>query len=80
MANIDNTRRQIQTLAIAAGMALKDGSPIVIGGPKCPTAMKIIAVLLQKLPIHLRAIMQEPSGFIDADGSMSVEEFLLTHM
>ena len=37
-----NHRRQIlQRLAIAAGMTLSDGSPIVIGGPKCPSVSRI---------------------------------------
>jgi hypothetical protein len=36
-----HTRRQLQRLAIAAGMVLSDGSPIVIGGPKCPPMRKI---------------------------------------
>lgn len=34
-------RRQLQKLAIAAGMRLSDGSPIVVGGDKCPPVAKI---------------------------------------
>ena len=36
-----HTRRQLQRLAIAAGMKLKDGSTIVVGGNKCPPTYKI---------------------------------------
>lgn len=34
-------RHQLQRLAIAAGMTLSDGSPIVVGGTKCPPTRKI---------------------------------------
>jgi hypothetical protein len=34
-------RQQLQRLAIAAGMTLSDGSPIVVGGTKCPPTRKI---------------------------------------
>ena len=39
------TRQQRQRLAIAAGMTLHDGSPIVVGGPKCPPTHKIKAAI-----------------------------------
>lgn len=35
------SRRQMQRLAVAAGVTLKDGSPVVVGGDKCPPAEKI---------------------------------------
>lgn len=39
------TRQQLQRVAIAAGMTLHDGSPIIIGGTKCPPTHKIKAAI-----------------------------------
>jgi hypothetical protein len=38
-------RRQLQRLAVAAGMTLSDGSPVAVGGSKCPPAAKIKAAI-----------------------------------
>lgn len=38
-------KQQMQRLAIAAGMTLSDGSPIVVGGPKCPPTHRIKAAI-----------------------------------
>lgn len=56
----DHTRRQLQRLAIAAGMTLSDGSPIVVGGPKCPQTHKI------KAAIQFNANRMTPDQFSDA--------------
>lgn len=42
---MNNDRALRQRLAIALGMTLSDGSPIVEGGPKCPPDRKIKAAL-----------------------------------
>lgn len=36
-----HTRRQLQRLAVAAGVTLKDGSPVTVGGEKCPAIRRI---------------------------------------
>ncbi len=41
----NHTRQQLQRLAIAAGMTLSDGLPIVVGGAKCPPTHKIKAAI-----------------------------------
>lgn len=40
-----NARTKSQELAIALGMTLSSGLPIVVGGEKCPNVRKIIAAL-----------------------------------
>ena len=40
-----HTRVQLQRLAVAAGMTLLDGSPVVVGGAKCPHIRKIKAAI-----------------------------------
>jgi len=39
------TRKQFQRLAIAAGVTLKDGSPVTVGGKGCPPVAKIKAAI-----------------------------------
>ena len=55
-----HTRRQLQRLAIAAGMSLKDGSTIVVGGDKCPPTHKI------KKAINFRANRMTRDQYSDA--------------
>lgn len=40
-----NARTKTQELAIALGMTLSTGMPIIVGGEKCPPVHKIIASL-----------------------------------
>lgn len=37
-----------QRLASALGLTLKDGSPIIVGSPKCPPDRKIVAALIER--------------------------------
>ncbi len=39
------TKREFQRLAIALRLTLKDGSPVVVGGEKCPNDLRIVQAL-----------------------------------
>lgn len=65
----DPTRVKMQELAAAAGVTLKDGSPVVVGGEKCPPTQKIIARLqemgweVRRMTKAQRSDAQDDYGF-----------------
>lgn len=63
-------RTQKQRLAIAAGMTLSDGSPIVVGGLKCPSTAKIKAAIGFEANRMTRAQKYEAFGEYGAAGNL----------
>lgn len=68
---MDAARMKTQELALALGMALSTGMPIIVGGEKCPPIRKIISALKDSGWNFRRLTKDEKEDDMDDFGGMA---------